>query len=73
MFIPVIQKEMDIFQETVWNSHRNRKDAQLPKGVPKHVYNFPEHYGAEDCGMNIFRYFCFKCPALPGAKNHLFL
>lgn len=53
MFIPVIQKEMDIFKETVWNSHRIRKqkDAQLPKGIPNHVYQFPEKYGSEDCGM----------------------
>jgi len=53
VFIPVIQREMDIFRETIWNSHRIRKqkDAQLPKGVPNHVYHFPENYGAEDCDM----------------------
>jgi len=44
---------MDIFRETIWNSHRVRcqKDAQLPKGVPNHLYSFPENYGAEQCGM----------------------
>ena len=52
VFIPVIQKEMDIFKETVWNSHRVRsqKNAQMPKGIPNHLYNFPNNYGAEDCG-----------------------
>jgi len=55
VFIPVIQREMDIFRETIWKSHRIRKqkDAQLPKGVPNHVYHFPENYGAEDCGWPV--------------------
>ena len=53
VFLPLIQKEMDIFRDTIWNSHRVRcqKDAQLPKGVPSHLYSFPENYGAEQCGM----------------------
>jgi len=46
---------MDIFRETVWNSHRIRKqkDAQLPKGIPNRVYHFPEKYGSEDCGWQV--------------------
>ena len=61
VFIPVIQREMDLFIETVWNSHRIRhqKDAQLPKGIPNHVYCFPEKYGAEECGM--YGFFKFMC------------
>ena len=53
IYIPVIQKEMNIFRETVWNSHRVRhqRDAQMPKGIPNHLYAFPEQYGAEDCGI----------------------
>ncbi len=53
VFIPVIQKEMNIFRETIWNSHRVRsqKEAQMPKGIPNHLYSFPESYGAEECGM----------------------
>ena len=53
IYIPIIQRELDIFKDTVWNGHRIRKqrDAQLPKGVPNHVYAFPERYDAEDCGM----------------------
>ena len=48
----LVQKEMDVFRETVWNSHRVRhqRDTQLPKGIPNHLYSFPEQYGAEDCG-----------------------
>lgn len=53
VFIPVIQKEMNIFRETIWNSHRVRSqnEAQMPKGIPNHLYSFPESYGAEECGM----------------------
>ena len=51
--VPLIQKELDIFRETVWNSHRIRaqRDTALPDGVPDHIYNFPEKYGLEECGM----------------------
>lgn len=62
IFIPVIQKEMEIFRETVWNSHRVRsqKDAEMPKGIPNHLYSFPEQYNTEECGMgmllNIFMF-----------------
>ena len=53
VFIPVIQKEMNMFRETIWNSHRVRRqnEAQMPKGIPNHLYSFPESYGAEECGM----------------------
>ena len=53
VFIPVIGKEMDVFRETIWNSHRVRsqKEAQMPKGIPNHLYAFPEEYGVEECGM----------------------
>ena len=29
---------------------RHQRDTQLPKGIPNHIYSFPEQYGAEDCG-----------------------
>ena len=43
VFIPVIQKEMDIFRETIWNSHRIRsqKEARMRKGIPNHFVLFP--------------------------------
>ena len=42
---------MTIFRETVWNSHRVRRqrDAHMPEGIPSHLYSFPEQY-AEECG-----------------------
>lgn len=50
--IPVMQKEIDTFVGT-WNSHRIReqKNTVLPDGVPNHIYNFPEKYGLNECGM----------------------
>ena len=52
IYIPILQKEIDIFRETVWNNHRVRcqKDAQMPKGIPTDLFSFPERYDAEDCG-----------------------
>ena len=52
IYIPILQKEMDIFRDTIWNNHRVRcqKDAQMPKGIPTHLFSFPECYDAEDCG-----------------------
>lgn len=50
--IPVVQRELDIFKDMVWNSHRIRaqKDTVLPDGIPNHIYSFPEQYGLEECG-----------------------
>lgn len=50
--IPLMQRELDTFKDTIWNSHRVRqqKDAVLPAGIPDHIYSFPEEYGLEECG-----------------------
>ncbi|XP_028403995.1 uncharacterized protein LOC114526598 [Dendronephthya gigantea] len=55
VYIPIIGKELEVFRETIWNSHRVRcqKEAQLPKGIPKHLYAFPEQYEAEQCGFSV--------------------
>ena len=48
--VPVIQKELDIFRETVWNTHRVRKqkkNEELPICVPEHIYTCPNQYGGE--------------------------
>ena len=52
LFVPLLQKELDVFKDTVWNTHRIRhqKDTYLPDRVPNHVYEFPEEYGLEECG-----------------------
>ena len=53
IMVPVVEKELDVFRETVWNTHRIRaqKDTVLPDGIPNHIfYSFPEQYGLEECG-----------------------
>lgn len=52
IMIPLIQNELDIFRNTVWNSHRIRaqKNTILPDGIPNHIYSFPGQYGLEECG-----------------------
>jgi hypothetical protein len=52
LMIPVLQKQLDSFKDTVWNCHRIRtqKETLLPDGVPNHMYDFPEEYGLEKCG-----------------------
>ena len=56
--ILVPQKELDDFKETIWNSHRIRKqkDTYLPDGVPNHIYQFPEEYGLKDCCKHFLKY-----------------
>ena len=52
VMIPLLQKELDTFKDTVWNTHRIRqqKDTVLPHGIPEHIYNFPSEYGLEESG-----------------------
>lgn len=58
--IPIVQKEIKTFVDVVWNTHRIReqKNTCLPDGVPNRVYNFPERYGLQECGMNV--HFVYK-------------
>ena len=55
MYIPVIQKELDTFCVSVWNNHQTRKQKGkvLPSGVLDHIYNYPEQYGGEKCGLDV--------------------
>ncbi|ESO91858.1 hypothetical protein LOTGIDRAFT_163218 [Lottia gigantea] len=55
VYVPIMQKELDIFRENVWNTHRGRKqkDKCLPAGVPEHIYHFPEKYGGKPCGITL--------------------
>ena len=57
LMVPIIQRELDIFKDIIWNPHRIRaqKDTYLPSGVPNHIYEFPEEYGLEDCGKCFFK------------------
>ena len=55
VFIPVIQKELDIFSSVNWNEHRGRKqkDKILPTGIPNLMYDNPEEFGGIQCGIPI--------------------
>ena len=55
IYVPVIQKELDVFRTTVWNSTRGRKqpEKELPTGIPDFIYENPEQYGYEECGYDI--------------------
>ncbi|KAK6181937.1 hypothetical protein SNE40_009713 [Patella caerulea] len=55
VYIPIIQKELDIFRETVWNNHRCRRNnnKQLPTGIPEHLYFYPEKYGGVNCSLKV--------------------
>ena len=50
--IPLMQRELDTFKDTIWNAHRIRpqKDALLPAFIPDHIYSLTEEYGLEPCG-----------------------
>ena len=55
IYIPILQRELDIFKSTIWNNHRGRKQKNklLPTGIPEHIYHFPELYGGAKCGIAI--------------------
>ena len=55
IFIPVLQRELDIFWTTIWNNHRVRKqkNKELPNGIPEHIYHCPDQYGGEKCGVRL--------------------
>ena len=55
IYIPVVQKELDVFRSTIWNSHRGTRQAkkELPDGIPDHIYHFPERYGGIQCGSQL--------------------
>ena len=53
IFIPVIQKELDKFKTVVWNHRGGRKqrNKELPTGIPEYIFDNPEEFGAENCGV----------------------
>ena len=55
IFIPVIQKELDVFKNVVWNHKRGRKQSnkELPTGIPEYIHDNPEEFGAENCGSDV--------------------
>lgn len=55
IMVPLIQRQLDEFKDTIWNPHRIRhqKNTKMADGIPNHIYNFPEKYGMKECGKNI--------------------
>ena len=55
IYIPVIQKELDLFRTTVWNHGRGRKqpNKQLPTGIPEVIFENPEDYQGENYGVEL--------------------
>ena len=55
VYIPFIQRELDIFRTDVWNGKRsgtNPKKA-ITTGNPDFLYENPETHGYEGCGLKI--------------------
>ena len=54
IMIPLIQRELDEFRLTVWNTHRIRaqKETIMADGIPEHIFTFPERYGMEKKGFS---------------------
>ncbi|XP_055958587.1 uncharacterized protein LOC130013713 [Patella vulgata] len=53
VYLPLVQEEINKFVE-LWNNHRMRKqNSDLPKGIPNHLYDFPETYGSTECGSRV--------------------
>ena len=71
--VPIMQKEIDTFVHVVWNSHRIRaqKNTFLPDGIPNHIYNFPDQYGLEECGMSptVHMHHFYECFREEGEKG----
>ena len=55
IYIPVIQKELDISRTTIWNHKRGRKqNKDLPTGVPPDVlFENAADYGGVDHGVQV--------------------
>ena len=55
VYIPVVQKELDVFRLSVWNNHRVRKqiNKEFPTGVQEHIYTCPEQNGGGNCGIPV--------------------
>ena len=49
VFIPIVQREVDLFVE-LWNNSRTRfqRNTLMPDGIPNVIYDSPEEYNLED-------------------------
>ncbi|KAJ7877237.1 hypothetical protein B0H14DRAFT_2197270, partial [Mycena olivaceomarginata] len=51
VFIPWLQRELDLYRDRVNNTAKRNK--VLPHGVPNHMYEAPEDYGALDFKIRV--------------------
>ena len=53
--IPIMQRELDDFTQTIWNTHciRAQKDTLMADGIPNHIHSLPERYGMESKGCSV--------------------
>ena len=58
IMIPMMQRQLDEFCQTIWNNHRIRaqKDTLMADGIPNHIFEFPEKYGMENKGLSMLLY-----------------
>ena len=54
IYIPIVQREVNIFIE-LWNNSRSRlqKNTLMPDGIPNFIYNNPEEYAMVDQGWEV--------------------
>ncbi len=54
VYIPIVQREIDLFVE-LWNNSRGRlqRNTLMPDGIPNVIHNCPEEYGIEDIGWSL--------------------
>lgn len=54
IYIPIVQREVNIFIE-LWNNSRTRfqKNTLMPDGIPNFIYTNPEEYGMVDQGWEV--------------------
>ena len=66
-----MQREVEEFRVTVWNSHRIRaqKDTLMADGISDHMFEFPEQYGMERKGVVLSNFTLITCNTM----NHLYV
>ena len=54
IYIPIIQREVNIFVEPWNNSSRRKKNTLMPDGIPNFIYSDPEEYDMVDRGWEVY-------------------
>ena len=72
VFIPIVQREIDLFVE-LWNNSQTRlqRNTLMLDGIPNVIYDSPEQYGLEDKGWNLCREELAEAAEASGVLNVL--